>query len=150
MTPKITSLILLAMLMLVSVNSEVVLPIAEATSNPYCSSTGTLELEVSAASISGYNMVGNVWDPATDNTADLFIGYATDDPQNPINFNFTWYDDELAESTTFECEDSSEMKFVAFIEGVLILKDDATSKYYSCVFLADMVGSEFTGPIPRA
>lgn len=42
------------------------------------------------------------------------------------------------------------MTFVAFVEGVLILKDEAASKYYSCVFIARMVSSEFTGPIPRA
>lgn len=79
MTPKITALILLGMLMLLSVNSEAAPPIPDASSNPYCSSTGTLELEVSAASIIGYNMIGNVWDPETDNNVDLFIGYGIDD-----------------------------------------------------------------------
>ncbi len=41
MTPKITSLILLGMLMLVSVNT-----VPEATENPFCSADGVFELGV--------------------------------------------------------------------------------------------------------
>ncbi len=44
------------------------------------------------------------------------------------------------------------MTFVAFLEGVLVLKDEreATSKYYSCVFKVAAFLAGLTGPVPRS
>ena len=66
----------------------------------------------------------------------------------PSQFSFTIKDDITGEPSSIECQDSSAMTFVALIEGALVLKDEAESKYYACFFFPNAIGGE--SPIPRA
>jgi hypothetical protein len=60
--------VFLAMILLGSVCSQV-------TESVYCPSTDNLDLAVGAAELEDYDVVGQYWDEATDNTADLFLKF---------------------------------------------------------------------------
>jgi hypothetical protein len=78
----------LAMILLGSVCSQV-------TESVYCPSTDNLEFAIGDADLEDYNVVGQYWDEATDNSADLFVIYGEDGNE----FSFYVYNDTTGEST---------------------------------------------------
>jgi hypothetical protein len=102
MTPKITSLILLGMLMLVSVNTVAPpTPIPEATENPFCSAAGTLELDVDPATIEDYDVAGKIYNMTSNDAVDIFVEFGND--EDSVNFKFHVYDSDYQNVKTLEC-----------------------------------------------
>ena len=125
-SPKITCLLLLGVLMITSVNST----IAQASENPYCGAADTLNMAVTSPTIDAYDFVGNYYDPETDNTANLFIKYGSDTD----NFMFITYDDKLEVIINVDCDQTINMTFVGLFENLLVLQQSVTLKYFGCIY----------------
>jgi hypothetical protein len=121
-TQKTIFFVLLAMALLGSVCSDSV----------YCPSTGNLKLTVGAASLEDYDVAGQYWDEETDNTADLFVKYGSEEDED--EFKFYVYNDTTGESTEIDCDETESYTFHALVNRALILKEGGTGKYYLCVF----------------
>ena len=70
-TQQTSSLFLLAMLLIASVN-----PLPTVPDNPYCPASGNVNLEIeSSPELPTFDVYGYYWDEETDNTADLFLSF---------------------------------------------------------------------------
>ncbi len=87
----------------------------------------------------------------TTDAVDIFVKFGNEeDLNNPVNFKFHVYNSEYQNVKTLDCDDTGHMTFVALFHGAMVLKDEATSKYYSCVFLASYLTTNKVTPIARA
>ena len=71
-TQQTSSLFLLAMLLIASVNAA----LPTVPDNPYCPASGNVNLEIeSSPELPTFDVYGYYWDEETDNTADLFLSF---------------------------------------------------------------------------
>ena len=79
--------------------------------------------------------MGRFYDPETDNTVDVYIKFG--DSASSEKFKFVSYDDQTGEAIRNECDQSADLLFLSFTEGLLLLSNQAGSQYYACIYQPD-------------